>query len=129
MRAHGIPNFPDPNAQGGFSGTGGVNINSQPYQTANGACQSKLGGGHLSPARQRKMQAGLLKFAQCMRTHGFPGYPDPSFGPGGAVSQKMSKSELGGVGSNSPQYQAAQKTCMQSAGMGPHGGTTTGSGS
>lgn len=129
MRAHGLTNFPDPNAQGGFSGTGGADTNSQQYQAAQTACQSKLGGGHLSPARQREMQARLLKFAQCMRTHGVPGYPDPSFGPGGMVSQKIGKSS--GVDPRSPLFQAAQKTCMQSAGMGPHGGSgaTTGSGS
>ena len=49
--------------------------------------------------------------AECMRTHGVPNFPDPTFGADGSVSQTNSKSS--GVDASSPQYQAAQKACQQ----------------
>ncbi len=124
MRSHGITKFPDPNAQGGIaiSSGDGVNPSSAQFQAANKACQSKMPGGHVSPAQQAKMQARLLRFAQCMRTHDVPGYPDPTFGTGGLVSQKISKGS--GVDPNSPQFRAAEKACgrFQKIGTGPGGG-------
>jgi hypothetical protein len=124
MRSHGITKFPDPNAQGGIaiSSGDGVNPSSAQFQAANKACQSKMPGGHVSPAQQAKIQARLLRFAQCMRTHGVPGYPDPTFGTGGRVSQKISKGS--GVDPNSPQFRAAEKACgqFQKIGTGPGGG-------
>jgi len=127
MRAHGIKNFPDPNSQGGIgiSASSGINPSSPRFAAANQACQPKMPGGHLSPARQARMQARLLEFAQCMRTHGEPGYPDPNFGANGMVTQKISKNS--GVDPNSPQFQAAQKACQHLQGPGPggKGGLTT----
>lgn len=38
MRAHGITNFPDPNAQGGFK-VSGIDLNSPQVQSAQKACQ------------------------------------------------------------------------------------------
>jgi hypothetical protein len=47
MRAHGVPDFPDPNKNGGFSGTSSVNPSSPTFQNAQSLCmkQSGLGGG------------------------------------------------------------------------------------
>lgn len=43
MRAHGEPNFPDPNSQGGFQIEGsGMNPNSAQYQAANKTCHHFL---------------------------------------------------------------------------------------
>ena len=133
MRAHGIKDFPDPNSQGGIgiSSSSGINPNSPQYAAANRACQSKMGSGpHASQAQQAKIQANLLKFAECMRTHGVPGYPDPHFGANGMVTQKISKGS--GVDPNSPQYQAAQKACQHfqgpRRGPGPGGGVTVSGG-
>jgi hypothetical protein len=127
MRSHGLPNFPDPNAQGGFSLPSGITPNSPQYLTADKACQSKEGGGHLSPAKFAQLETRLLKFAQCMRTHGVPGYPDPTFSANGGVSQAVGKSD--GVNPQSPQYQAAQKTCMQDENGGSNSAPGSGGGS
>jgi hypothetical protein len=50
MRAHGVPNFPDPNGQVGQLGPGsGVDPASQPYQAAiNGPCRSLAPAGWVS---------------------------------------------------------------------------------
>ena len=50
-----------------------------------------------------------------MRSHGVPHYPDPTFGPGGMVSQKLSRSE---TDPNSPTFLAAQKACQRNRGPG-----------
>ncbi len=93
MRAHGVPDFPDPNSQGGFALQGGPNSdlspNSSAFQQANEDCQrftptSGLGHGP-SPAQVAQAQAQALKFSQCMRSHGIADFPDPVFHSGGGV--------------------------------------------
>lgn len=112
MRTHGFPTFPDPNAQGGFddlpASANPANPSPQ-YSHANKTCETNLGSGELSPARQQEVEANLLRFAQCMRTHGVPSYPDPTFKDGG-VSQSIGKNS--GVDPNSSRFKRAQKTCQ-----------------
>jgi hypothetical protein len=48
-----------------------------------------------------------LKFADCMRSHGVPNFPDP--GPGGGI-QISSNS---GINPQSPAFQSAQSTCSK----------------
>jgi hypothetical protein len=116
MRSHGVPSFPDPDGRGTLTITVSPSLDpsSPGFQKAEADCQ------HLVPARsgpsqalQQRMKQRLLSFAACMRSHGFPRYPDPTFGPGGSVSQGMSRSE--GIDPNSPIFQAAQKTCQAKA--------------
>jgi hypothetical protein len=66
-------------------------------------------GGVPSPAEQAKLQESALKFSQCMRTHGVPKFPDPTF-TGNAVQLK-GVGRAGGIDPSSPQFEAAQKTC------------------
>ena len=44
MQTHGVPNFPDPTAQGAIQVPAGVDPNSPTYQKAFGECRSKLPG-------------------------------------------------------------------------------------
>ena len=57
-----------------------------------------------------KLEAQLLKFAQCMRSHGDPSYPDPVIGSNG-------QPHLGGTPSKyqapTPQFTAAKAACYQ----------------
>lgn len=50
-----------------------------------------------------------LTYAQCMRGHGFPNFPDPL--PGGGF-------ELRNINPNSPQFQSAARACGKSGGPG-----------
>lgn len=43
MRAHGVPNFPDPNSDGGFSGSGGIDPASPAFQNAQSICFKQVG--------------------------------------------------------------------------------------
>jgi hypothetical protein len=113
MRSHGVPNFPDPSAQGGISITPsmGIDPGSSQFQAAQSACQKLMPKGTPpSPAQQARMQAQALKFSACMRSHGVPKFPDPTFGNGG-VGIKISGGS--GIDPTSPQFQAAQKACQK----------------
>src|SRR5215472_6108451 len=83
MRSHGIGDFPDPvanpNGQGaGFDIRGGpgsdLNRNDPRFQAAEQACRSLM---PQPPVPSAQRIAGLVKLAQCLRSHGFPNFPDP----------------------------------------------------
>jgi hypothetical protein len=111
MRSHGVPDFPDPTNgrlmlqfRKGSSST--LDPNSPEFQSAQQACKSLapsgLGSGQsVSP----QAQAQALKFARCMRSHGVPGFPDPTFSGGGIRIQAK------GVNLNSPEVKRAQQAC------------------
>jgi hypothetical protein len=53
-----------------------------------------------------------LAYAQCMRTHGQPNFPDPNSNGGFILTGRYVDGHLvSGVDPNSPQYQTAQKSC------------------
>lgn len=123
MRSHGVPNFPDPDASGGYSltangsltGAGGssVDINSSQAQAAYGDCRHLLPGGpsisqleqdeQQEQQQQAKMLPVMLKYVHCMRSHDVPNFPAPGqskFGSGGPPNV------------SSPQYLAAASACQ-----------------
>ncbi len=119
MRTHGVPEFPEP-AEGHLlihssdhnGHVTGVNPQSSQFQAAQKVCGKLLpNGGAPSPAQQAKAQESALKFSQCMRTHGVPNFPDPTFSAGG-VRMALKAGGANGIDPNSPQFRAAQKTCQ-----------------
>jgi hypothetical protein len=80
MRSHGVPNFPDPSTGGGgVNLTSGINPQSPAFKSAQRACaklapDAKPGG----PSATKSQFLAALSFAKCMRTHGFPDFPDPT---------------------------------------------------
>lgn len=118
MRTHGVPNMPDPNSQGNFitkggpngetvNGVSGIDPNSTQYISANKTCQHLLpNGGQSTPAEVQQALAQGVKYAQCIRSHGEPSYPDP-VSRDGAIQQSLGN----GINPNSPQFQAAEKAC------------------
>ncbi len=159
MRAHGLPKFPDPTPGGhgqgpvlGFSingqsesfnlaGTGIDPISSQ-FAAAQKACIGKMGmpgggPGNAGPTSPQMKQAGLA-FAACMRSHGFPTFPDPTFGaapsppksPGGgggfgfAIASNGGGSmffRVKGIDPKSAQYQSAFNACQPKLQLGQGG--------
>jgi hypothetical protein len=116
MRSNGVPNFPDPDATGTITITTSPSLDpgSPLFQKAEADCRHLLPPGKtLSQAQQQKVKKRLLAFAACMRSHGVPGYPDPTFSNGG-VSQGFGRSN--GIDPNSPIFQAAQKACRSNQG-------------
>jgi hypothetical protein len=116
MRTRGVPAFPDPtvaNGSVGFSITAGdgVDPNSPQYQSARQACSSLRGGGTAN-SESGNLAKGL-KFSQCMRSHGVPGFPDPNKNGGYSGTSSINPS--------SPTFQNAQSTCRQLSGLGGPG--------
>jgi hypothetical protein len=111
MRAHGVSNFPDPSPRGGIDigQSSGLDPRSPSFQAAQTACMKLLPGGgpgaHPLSAAQRRQ---LLANAQCMRTHGVPNFPDPTFQSGG-VSVRFGPGS--GINPQSPAFQNAAKQC------------------
>lgn len=108
VRSHGVPNFPDPvkTPDGGYGyRTVGIDPNSAAFQGALRACKAvpspwNSTGQQLSLAQQQ----AWLNWAKCLRAHGLPNFPDPTFS-GSEVHDS-------GLGSNSPQLQSAMDACM-----------------
>jgi hypothetical protein len=103
MRSHGVPSFPDSDAQGNFPPfhTG---VSKQVSVAADNACRHLLsrGGSTGTPQQRREKLLFALKVAQCLRTHGYPAFPDP-----GASSHGTPP----GIDLNSPQFQTAENNC------------------
>jgi hypothetical protein len=114
MRSHGLTDFPDPNPQGGFDDLpSNISFASPSYVSANKACQPLNGGGRrFSEAEQQQLEAKALKFAQCMRIHGVPDYPDPAFNFSGGGMSETQRAAGGSLNDSSPQFQAAKRHCQ-----------------
>jgi hypothetical protein len=75
IRAHGVSDFPDPNAKNQFEY--GVSVSPAVWTRATTACKDLQPPGTLSAKRTRKQQSAALRFAQCVRDHGVKDFPDP----------------------------------------------------
>jgi hypothetical protein len=127
MRTHGVPTFPDPNAQGQVeisnngAAASGIDPRSATFQAAQTACQKYLpSGGTANPSQQAQNKANALKYSQCMRSHGITNFPDPDADGGISISSGS------GIDPQSPQFQAAQSVCRPL--MGGGNDTTTNNG-
>jgi hypothetical protein len=88
MRSNGIPTFPDPTSSGaGPNKTAIVSalqaVSSSQAQAAQTACVHVNGGSPgtgQSVAQGPAHTAAMLAFARCMRSRGFPDFPDPTHG-------------------------------------------------
>ena len=75
IRAHGVGDFPDPDAKNQFEY--GVSVFHALCKQATTACQDLQPPGTLSGKRTPKQQSASLRFAQCVRDHGVKDFPDP----------------------------------------------------
>jgi hypothetical protein len=116
MRAHGVPNFPDPPSTGGLIIPNSINTGSPAFQSAQRACAS-LGAPAGSQRQSGSRQAQFLAMARCMRAHGVSGFADPTSSPPPPSSGNV----IGGDGwylalgtaqeRQSPVYQRAASVC------------------
>src|ERR1035441_960324 len=74
MRAHGVPNFPDPGHGSGNSPQD--NPPSPAFKSASTTCDKLQPGGNTPPPKPSKSrQLAMLRFAGCMRKHGVSDCP------------------------------------------------------
>jgi hypothetical protein len=112
MRSHGVRDFPDPTIHAhsiGLSIHGGPGSNLNPgsptFKAASRACKSLAPPGLNGPQQQTAQQLATdVKFADCMRSHGYPGFPDPD---GHGVFNVP-----GSINTSSAQFRSASNTCQ-----------------
>ena len=115
MRTHGEPNMPNPVRQGrsvtiAIHPGSGVNPGSEQFKAAFKACRHLAsfgkGGAAGEPTISPADQADYLKAVACMRSHGFPKFPDPVF-----QGNNVTFNSTTPINTNTPQYQRAVATC------------------
>lgn len=117
MRSHGEPNFPDPEISSSGDSTSvrlritpssGIDPSSPTFQDAQRACRAfapvEGHGSGSGPQLSTQEQAQILQAVACMREHGEPNLPDPSFA-GGGVHLPPS------VDTRSATFKAAEHAC------------------
>jgi hypothetical protein len=121
MRAHGVPNFPDPTEGSGGEGLtiaatpgsstltiDGVSFSGPAFEAAQKACSKFFPGGNGTPSpASESVKLRALAFARCMRGHGVPDFPDPAFPSTGGVQLRL----VAGVDPRSPSFQQASRAC------------------
>jgi hypothetical protein len=106
MRSHGVPKYPDPGSGGQLpkGGAQAFGVSDSQFQAAQRTCQHLLptGGsfdeqtreciqaGNCPPALVQQMLTDDRKFAQCVRSHGVPNWPDPTLDSNGAPVFRIS---------------------------------------
>jgi hypothetical protein len=122
-----VPNFPDPKVStNGNEVKVAIGINpsisgNSQFKSAQQACSKLLPGGgpgsgpnhQISPQEQSQ----YLKAAACIRSHGIPNFPDPTFSGGGVHIAHQ------GLNESSPAFKAAVHACESLIPGGVHGGS------
>lgn len=107
VRAHGVPNFPDPGSPVGGPNSS-INEQAPAFVSAERTCDKLTDNpqpkGSPLPEAQR---IAALKQAQCFRTHGVPNFPDPTFPSTGGLFIPAGS----GVNPQSPAFKQASAAC------------------
>jgi hypothetical protein len=118
MRAHGVPNFPDPGTPAGNV----VDEGSPAVKTAGATCH-KLEPNNPQPSLTKPSEAKIRAasaLARCMRAHRVSGFPDPTLTQPSSAANVIDDGGVlfvlpPGFAVNSPAVQQAAHTC----GLGP----------
>jgi hypothetical protein len=120
MRAHGVSGFPDPRAgpNGGVGFPGGLMVTGSDSMVVMGipfsgpallqaekACKEYLPPGGASPQVSAEQRRQALAFARCMRSHGVPSFPDPTFSGGQKAGPPA------GINPQAPAFRSAARAC------------------
>ena len=110
MRSHGVTSYLDPTRSGLVKESlQQLGVSSSRFQTAQSACRHLLpnGGSAPSPAQVQQVRALSLHFAQCVRSHGVPNFPDP------ASDGRIPDPATAGINQGSPKFEAANQACRK----------------
>jgi hypothetical protein len=104
LRDNGVPDFPDPDPDGGFSGLSHEKANDPKFQAAVEKCRALAPGGQHEDFGDPIFVAQVRAYSQCMRDNGVPDFPDPD-----------ADGRLRGQGheqQDDPKFKAAQEKCQ-----------------
>ena len=117
MRANGVPRYPDPSSNNELpNGLTKVSVqqlgvSSSQVQVAERACAHLLpNGGRTTPAASAQLLSKMVRFSQCVRSHGVANWPDPILGPDGSPGFNLVGID-GIPDQSSPQFQNAIHEC------------------
>jgi hypothetical protein len=126
IRAHGVPAFPDPNAQGMFDvgGSSGIDPSSPQFRAAEKKCQSlEPPGWQPTPQQVATIYQRAFAFAECMRGQGIRDFPNPTLSNGLVTLNVRGHGDLD---SSSPLFQKALTACRSVLPPGPGGSMSAG---
>jgi hypothetical protein len=111
MRSSGVPRYPDPQVVGGRLSKPSMQqlgVSLTQFLAARSACARLLpnGGQRQGPTITPADRADYLRGAACIRSHGFPTFPDPTF-QNGTVTFDIPSS----IDKNSSQFRSAVTAC------------------
>ena len=128
MRSHGVPGYPDPGGDGQLQKTTAqqLGVSGSRLQAAEQACrplypassgsfqqllQECEATGDCPQAVVQQALTAMRPFAQCMRTHGVPDFPDPTLDSQGRPFFDVSAAGLSRAYTHSAQFIAKDATC------------------
>ncbi len=116
MRTHGVTNFPDPTPGGGIELPTNLDPRSPAFRSARQACKQFLPNRGTPPATSASDRAAALRLSRCMRSHGVPQFPDPSFSPPQNAQHVLVMPGMvfaipGSVDPQSPSFRRAASAC------------------
>lgn len=110
MRDHGVSSFPDPEAGAGIQIPIKLAENPSPaFTSAMHACEYLTPADTQPPVASASQKAAALKLARCMRKHGVPNYPDPTYKDGREIPPPIADPSIDPA---SPAFGAASKMCQ-----------------
>ena len=133
IRSHGVPDYPDPSAGGEVPKTsaGQLGVSSSRLQSAEQACQ------HLYPTDGGSFQQLIMecentgncpqsvvqqalnlmrRYAECVRSHGVPNFPDPTIDSQGRPFFDVSAAGISHEYTHSPKFAAIDAECERMVG-------------
>ena len=134
LRNQGVPNYPDPDSNGNLTKQGAqqLGVSESQFQSAQQACQHLLpdnngalnadslrqceSAGNCSHALVQWALSGGRIFAQCMRSHGVPKWPDPKTNSEGQPFFAVYESGLSHSYTHSQQLRSKAQQCMSQSG-------------
>jgi hypothetical protein len=134
MRSHGVANFPDPDSNGQLPKTDAqqLAVSTSQLQAAQQICRplSPASGGSFRQQTQGCVESGdcptalvrqmldvQRKYAQCMRTHGVPNFPDPILDPQGRPFFDVSKAGMSRSYTRSAHFMSSDSECERLVGI------------
>jgi len=110
MRDHGVPSFPDPQDPAAVQIPVALTKNPSPaFTSAMRACKYLVPADTAPPTMSASQKAAAVKLAQCMREHGVPNYPDPTYQDGHLVPPSIADPAINPA---SPAFSSASKACQ-----------------
>ncbi len=123
MRSHGVPKYPDPSSGNELANglpkvsVQQLGVSTSQYQAAQSACAHLLpNGGQQSQSQSQRDLAAMRTYAQCMRSHGVPTWPDPTYDP--TAGWGFDLTNVHGFDPNSTEIDNKMNTCNSVL---PHG--------